>query len=34
VEWAEMEIEEILNMGAYRKNSRMLSLRRILAIVL
>jgi hypothetical protein len=29
-----MEIEEILNMGAYRKNSRMLSLRRILAIVL
>jgi hypothetical protein len=29
-----MEIEEILNMGAYRKKSRLLSLRRILSIVL
>jgi hypothetical protein len=30
----QMEIEEILNMGAYRKNSRMLALRRLLAVVL
>jgi hypothetical protein len=29
-----MEIEEILNMGAYRKSSRMLALRRLLGIVL
>jgi hypothetical protein len=29
-----MEIEEILNMGAYRKNPRVLALRRLLSIVL
>jgi hypothetical protein len=29
-----VEIEEILNMGAYRKNPRMLALRRLLSIVL
>ncbi len=28
-----MEIEEILNMGAYRKNRHMLALRRLLTIV-
>lgn len=29
-----MDIEEILNMGAYRKNPHMLALRRLLSIVL
>ena len=29
-----MEIEEILNMGAYRKNARGLQLKRLLSIVL
>ena len=29
-----MEVEEILNMGAYGKNTRVLALRRLLAIVL
>ena len=29
-----MEIEEILNMGAYRKNPLMLALRRLLSTVL
>ncbi len=29
-----MEIEEILHMGAYRKNPHMLALRRLLSIVL
>jgi hypothetical protein len=29
-----MEIEEILNMRAYRKSSRMLVLRRVLSMVL
>jgi hypothetical protein len=29
-----LDIEEILNMGAYRKNPHMLALRRLLSIVL
>jgi hypothetical protein len=29
-----MEVEEILNMGAYRRSTRVLALRRLLAIVL
>jgi hypothetical protein len=29
-----MEIEEILNMGAYRKNARTLALRQLLSLVL
>jgi hypothetical protein len=29
-----MEIEEILNMGAYRKNARTLALRQLLSIIL
>ena len=29
-----MDVEEILNMGAYRKDPRVLALRRLLSIVL
>jgi len=29
-----MEVEEILNIGAYRKNARTLAIRRLLSIVI
>ena len=32
--WNKMEVEEILNMGAYRKNARGLQLRKLLSVVL
>jgi hypothetical protein len=34
VGWKAVEIEEILDIGAYRKNQRVLALRRLLSIVL